>query len=154
MIQLEGTIEIKGRTAIEDPRFSREDYREVFLSRRSILWAPEMGDPRQLINRSNSTSTLDLIQAQVSDVLSSSDRPRLFNLIKPVSKDAGLIGSIRIPFEFLLRTITDSETLDRESLPPTLDRGISGKIEYTITVTIRFSGAINKSERLVFWNDS
>jgi hypothetical protein len=124
------------------------DYRATFLSCRSLLWAQEMGDPRQPTKRSDSTSTLELIHAEASDVQLTCDRPRLFDRTKSLFNDAsGLVGSIRIPFDSVLPAITDSKQQDPESLPPTLKKGTAAKIEYSLTVMIRFGGVIHRSER-------
>jgi hypothetical protein len=125
----------------------RDDYRATFLSCRSLLWAREMGDPRQPTKISGSTSTLELVHAEASDVQLTADRRRLFNRTKSLLNDAsGLVGSIRIPFDSVLPAITDSKQQDPESLPPTLNKGTVGKIEYSLTVIIRSGGVLHRSE--------
>jgi hypothetical protein len=143
-LQLKGTIAAENESGIPAP----SDLKETFLSRRCILWTPDMGDARQLSNHSGSSSTLDLVHAQLTGVQTSPGGPRLFARAGSPSQDAPeFIGSFDIPFEFLLPAITGRGLRDPEGLPPSVTMGSQGKIEYSLTVMIHLGGILGKNER-------
>jgi hypothetical protein len=136
-MQLKGTITVEAWTGIP----VANDYKENFLSRRSILWAPEMGDVRQLIHHSGSSSTLDLAQVHQVNIRTSSGEPRS-------SQDVSyFIGLVDIPFEFPFPAITERGTRNPEYLPPSVEMNTSAKIEYSLATVVHFDGFPSKSER-------
>jgi hypothetical protein len=142
--QLKGTITAENESGIPSP----SDQMETFLSHQSILWAPDMGDARQLNNHSRSSSTLNLAHTQLTDVQTSPSEPRLFTRAGSSSQDAPeFIGSFDIPFELLLPAITGRGTQDPERLPPSVEMSSQGKIEYSLAVVIHLSGILSKNER-------
>jgi hypothetical protein len=149
-MQLQGIISTEGESGIKYNELLEGSLSKTFLSRQIMLWEPEMGDPRELVNRRDSMLTFDLVRTDLSDIRTSSDRGRLFHQTVAASKEAKFIGSLQIPFEFLLPETADGEMQDSERLPPSLDKGALGKIEYSLTVTIRTIGVLNRSERSVF----
>jgi hypothetical protein len=117
------------------------DHKETFLSRRSVLWAPDMGNLHELVDKSGSSSTLDLVQVKLVDIRVSNDGSR------HPQDTMGFIGSVNIPFELLLPAITGRRTQDPESVPPSLELGVNGNIEYSLAVVIHFGKFLNKTER-------
>jgi hypothetical protein len=140
---LKGTITKESEELLPAPF----PYDETFLSCRTTLWAPEMGDIRQIIKPSASSSTLDLVQTQLADVQVSSGGTRLFKRTSSTPKTAsGFIGSVVLPFEYLLPAITPREKQNPEGLPPSFT-GNNAKIEYILSVVIYHGGFPNKSTR-------
>ncbi len=132
---------------------TRVERSDIFLTRSTTLWSPDMGNPHRLVNRRHSTtSTLnfDVFPSQGQSIQAGTSRPlTLFRSGKSreAQDPSDFIGICRLPFELKIPLTLVGPDGSVEEVPPSIDLKSAGRIDYLLTVTINYNGLFSKSDK-------